>query len=140
MSYIIKDYLKIMQPGDKVYITYINKNGEVEYDEHLLLYTHPEGDFSLSACKKAFESRMSELTEQLEGRQKYILTIEYTLTRVKTYEMDRGPISWEEFLSSEIIYLKQKLTRKKGADTIHTDMQIASWICRRCVNHRILDL
>lgn len=140
MSYLIKEYLKIMRPGDKIYITYRNEENEVEYVDHLLLYTHPEGKFSMNKCKEAFEERMKELDKLLEGRRKYILTIEYTMTRVKTYVLDRSPISWGEFLDSEVLNTEQVYELGSYTNKPLTKIQIDSWRCVRSENHRVLDL
>lgn len=140
MGYLIKEYLKIMRPDDKIYITYRNAENEVEYVDHLLLYTHPKGKFSMDKCKEAFEERMKELDKLLEGRRKYILTIEYTMTRVKTYVLDRSPISWGEFLDSEVLNTEQVYELGSYPNKPLTKIQIDSWRCVRSENHRVLDL
>lgn len=133
--YTVGMYLQLLKGGDKIYISH----PQSEYDKNLLIYVHPDGDFSIGKCKAEFDNRMKILSKKLDGKAKNILVVEHTLTRVNTYILDRTILSWQEFCSSTIMQLHQSGLRKPSVTGLHTEIQITDWKCVRALNHRALD-
>lgn len=122
--YNVSDYLKLFVPGDTIYIS----NDLCERDPMLLLYKHPKGAYAEKKCKKSFDKCMRRILKHYNAETNSLVLSKFA--RMDTfYHLDRTPITWEEFLHSEIIALHQTGSITPSGHTVSTVAQIGAWRC-----------